>query len=48
MGGGGRRPKGRGNGGAAAQRGGLGGKGRLGLGMVSGPNHESRPNLPTR
>jgi hypothetical protein len=49
--GGGWRPKGRenGGGGGAAQRGeGLGGKGRLGLGKVSGPNHESRPNSPTR
>jgi hypothetical protein len=33
--------------GAAAQ-GGLGEKGRLGLGKVSGPKHESRPNSPTR
>jgi hypothetical protein len=33
--------------GAAAQ-GGFGEKGRLGLGKVSGPKHESRPNSPTR
>jgi hypothetical protein len=45
--GGGRQPKGRGNGGRL-HKGGLGGKGRLGLGKVSGPNHESRPNTPTR
>jgi hypothetical protein len=27
---------------------GVRGKGRLGLGKVSGPKHESRPNSPTR
>jgi hypothetical protein len=44
---GGGRPKGRGNGGRL-HKGWLGGKGRLGLGKVSGPNHESWPNSPTR
>jgi hypothetical protein len=40
--------KGEENEGAAAQGvGGLGEKGRLGLGKVSGPKHESRPNSPT-
>jgi hypothetical protein len=43
-GGGGQRGRGMGG---AAQRGGLGG-GRLGLGEVSGPNQDSRPNSPTR
>jgi hypothetical protein len=47
--GGGAAAKGRENGGAAAQvGGGVRGKGRLGLGKVSGPKHESRPNSPTR
>jgi hypothetical protein len=34
--------------GGRLHKGGLGEKGRLGLGKVSGPKHESRPNSPTR
>ena len=34
--------------GGGCTSGGLGEKGRLGLGKVSGPKHESRPNSPTR
>jgi hypothetical protein len=36
-----------GMGGGCTKEGGLGG-GRLGLGEVSGPNQDSRPNSPTR
>jgi hypothetical protein len=34
--------------GGRLHKGGLGEKGRLGLGKVSGPKHESQPNSPTR